>query len=337
MTKYAVVGCVWLAACEPVLLEGDATEPRSTDHHHTPSGAAGFPNASDDVLATGGHGEPGSTMESSAGTAGSNVAPEIQLIIKSSDCGACFELLAQGTGGVPPYRYLWEDRSTSPSRQVCVGTSGQKVSVFAEDQDGVRSRPREADLQTLDSEGCSAGQTQSGVCLRNLSFEGTATINTGGLFDATPWSDCVDVANAGVANTPDIASNTLDPVTGIAPPPRDGDTYLAMTNGEQASQQLCAALVAQTEGSLRLDAMRFDLGGPDTYLQVWGGQSASCSQRQLLWVSPALSTTWESHCITLRFSEFTDLLTFRAIAADPNTMFPSYIAVDNLVPVDRCP
>lgn len=83
--------------------------------------------------------------------------------------------------------------------------------------------------------------------------------------------------------------------------------------------------------------MRFDLGGPDLYLQIWGGDSASCSRRQLLWSSPALLTAWQNYCVTLEPSVAIDQITLRADTAMPTPMLTTtYLSVDNIVPVESC-
>jgi hypothetical protein len=177
------------------------------------------------------------------------------------------------------------------------------------------------------------------MCLMNLSFEGMPAINTGSSFDATPWSSCTDpvAANSGVVNTPDIANESLEPMIGIAPAPKDGVTYLALSAGEQASQTLCEPLAAGAQTSLRLDAMRMDLGTTDMlFLQIWGGSSVDCSQRQLLWTSPALDTTWTNYCVTLQPGESMDQFTLRGMVMEPQFVV-NYLTVDNIVPVSSCP
>jgi hypothetical protein len=174
------------------------------------------------------------------------------------------------------------------------------------------------------------------MCLMNPSFEGAVAINTGQVFGATPWTDCTDPSNGTVTNTPDIVNESLDPMTGIAPTPTDGSTYLAMSTGEQASQQLCEALTAGNKTNLQLDAQRLNIGGADMFLQIWGGVSANCSQRQLLWVSPPLTTSWASYCVPIQPGEYMDQITLRAQTPLPDIVV-SYLAVDNLRPVDKCP
>ena len=272
--------------------------------------------------------------------------PSVDFTLKSLNCGNCFELTAHGIGGVPPYRYEWDDGSSADSRLLCLRTSELTVTVVAEDSTGERSNARVLNLRptTDNTSSCSENLAPPPLCLTNPSFEGTAAINTGQGFEAKPWSDCVDTMTAAdattnlTANTPDIANDVLDPVTGIAPHPTEGLTYLAMTAGEQASHPLCEAFPAHAKTSIRLDAVRFDLGGPDLYLQIWGGDSSSCSRRQLLWSSPALLTTWQNYCVTLEPSVAIDQITLRADTPMPMPMLATtYLAVDNIVPVESCP
>jgi hypothetical protein len=339
MSRPVVLGCLLLAACEPVLLVADERSGQSTDMR--PSAAMGGGNdaepASDrDAEVAGspsgistGSAEPPAPRDTSA------AAPEVSLTVKAIDCGSCFDLVAAGKGGMPPYKYEWNDGSRSDRRRVCVGESDQEVWVVVEDAASERSNAYFAQLQTEDGEACGNGE-QPRMCLLNPSFEGTPAINTGAVFDAIPWSDCFDPSSDTVVNTPDIANRDLDPMTGIAPEPSEGETYLALRTGQQASQKLCEELGVGDRTSLQLDALRLNVGSPDMYLQIWGGSSATCSQRQLLWVSPSLSTEWTTYCVTIEPSEYMDLITLRS--ETPMPMFvQNYLAVDNLLPVAGCP
>lgn len=326
-----------LAACDPVLLTAGNDRPPGDVVPLSPPSAATSEtfagHSADNSVSIG----SGGSVASASGV-GSTLS--VDLAIKSVDCGKCFVLTARALGGMPPYRYEWDDGSTSESRHVCVTAGETAVSVLATDSADSRSSLSSTNLQT-DAEAadlCTETQAPTTLCLQNPSFEGAAAINTSQVFDATPWSGCTDAATSGVANTPDIASNTLDPVLGIAPAPTDGLTYLALIATEQASQQLCAAVPAGSPTSLRLDAMSFDLGGPEVFLQVWGGESSRCSRRQLLWTSPPLQTTWQSYCLTLEPSEPFDQITLRAEAQVSAAMITTtYLAVDNIVPVAACP
>jgi hypothetical protein len=279
-------------------------------------------------------GSAGSPQPSAAG----DDLLDVTLTVRSVDCGSCFDLVASPKSGVPPYSYEWEDGSNSPSRRVCVGAIELEVWVVVEDGSGARSVVHSALLQTEtgDVSGCAPSARQAQMCLDNPSFEGTAALNTGMNFDAMPWSACFDPASETVSNTPDIASNELDWTAVVAPLPRNGMTYLALATAEQASQALCEPLGPRSTTKLTLDAMRLDLGGTDMFLQIWGGVSSNCSQRQLLWVSPALSTSWETHCVTLEPREYMDQITLRAETPMP-TLAASFLVVDNLQPVDECP
>lgn len=340
MSRPAVLGCLLLAACEPVLLVAETDEANRTGTQQTASQQApdaGDPSARDadpnDEPSASGSAGPAEPADGSDGD-----TPKAQLTVKSIDCGSCFDLVAVGEGGAPPYRYEWDDGSTLGNRRVCVGSSALRVWVVVEDANGVRSDPHVANLQTDagDAGACAPSVRQSQMCLINPSFEGTPALNTGSVFDAMPWSPCFDPSSGTTSNTPDVANNALDWTTTIAPMPRDGSTYLALGTAEQASQQLCEALTARSTSFLQLDAMRLDLGGPDMFLQVWGGISSNCSQRQLLWVSPALTTSWQTYCVTLEPREYMDQLTLRA-ETPMQGLVASFLVVDNLVPVDACP
>jgi hypothetical protein len=344
MSRPAVLGCLLLAACEPVLLVADRDEPRGAGSQVAPStgaadGGSGSPREVDATVAPQTAAGNAAPNPSTPPTSESEELLEVQLTVKAVDCGSCFDLLASPKGGVPPFLYEWDDGSNSPSRRVCVGSIDLNVWVIVEDGTGARSNAHSALLQTDngDVSPCGPSTHAAQMCLMNPSFEGTPALNTGTMFDAVPWSACFDSSTDTVSNTPDVASNGLDWTTMVAPLPVDGDTYLALGTAEQASQQICEPLTARSTTKLRLDAMRLDLGGGDMFLQIWGGVSSSCSQRQLLWVSPALSTTtWETHCATLEPREYMDLITLRAETPMP-TLAANFMLVDNLMPVDECP
>ncbi|HTU64116.1 MAG TPA: hypothetical protein VMF89_36875 [Polyangiales bacterium] len=344
MSWPAVLGCLLLAACEPVLLVADRDEPRGAGAQVMPSMAAADGGSGSAHHVDAGTAAPSASgsaapIQTAAGNENDDKPLEVQLTVKAVDCGSCFDLSASPKGGVPPFLYEWDDGSNSPNRRVCVGSIDLNVWVIVEDGTGARSNAHSALLQTDngDVSPCGPSTQKEQMCLMNPSFEGTAALNTGTVFDAVPWSACIDSSTDTVSNTPDVASNGLDWTTMVAPLPVDGDTYLALSTAEQASQQICEPLTARSTTKLRLDAMRLDLGGGEMFLQIWGGVSSNCSQRQLLWVSPALSTTnWETYCATLEPREFMDLITLRAETPMP-TLAASFMLVDNLTPVDECP
>lgn len=338
MSRSAVLACLLLAACEPVLLVADeggggigsGQTPVTPARDAGPEARERDAEVAEDATQTGAASAPAPENTDQA-------TPEVLLSVKAVDCGSCFDILASGKGGAAPYEYEWEDGSRGQSRRVCVGASQHEVWVVATDSAGARSNAHVTHLQT-DSASDDCPDTTSAVkmCLENPSFEGEPAINTGQAFDASPWTTCTDPADGNMTNTPDVASDVLDPVTGIAPIATQGTTYLAMSTGEQASQQLCEALTARSSTSLRLDVARMNIGSPEMFLQIWGGSSADCSRRQLLWVSPALTPSWTTFCVKLEPSEFMDLITLRAETPMPDIVI-NYLAVDNLLPVDACP
>jgi hypothetical protein len=276
MSRPVVLGCLLLAACEPVLLVADegnagvgARQSQATKARDASTSAdADDAEMTAQSVAAGTAAPPPSSSPDPA-------TPEVMLSVKAIDCGSCFDLVASGKGGVPPYQYEWEDGTHNERRRVCVGSSELEVWVVAQDIAGARSNAYVTQLQTeFPDSTCPARRPASRMCLENPSFEGTAAINTGQMFAAMPWSDCTDPSNS-TANTPDIANNNLDQVTMLAPVPTNGDTYLALSTGEQASQKLCEALNAGSKTSLVLDASRIELGGPDVFLQI--ARSVSCS------------------------------------------------------------
>jgi hypothetical protein len=273
--------------------------------------------------------------------------PSVLVRIEPRDCGRCFELLAQGSGGRPPYAFEWEDGSLREQRVVCVEDAGVELRVVAQDAIGSRSLPQIIQLDGPVAADCpqplqpAEPPAPAKVCLENLSLEGVAAANFGQdqAFDAAPWSACT---NPVVTNTPDIGNETVAQTLGAIPAPTDGVTFLALGEGEQVSQAFCSPLPEDAPVSLELDLARLNIGAglvPETeqvFLEIWGGLSVDCSRRELLWASPALDAGWKRYCITLRPRAFLTQLTLRA-NTDLTQPTPGYLLVDNLKPVDRCP
>jgi hypothetical protein len=265
--------------------------------------------------------------------------------VKPADCGKCFELVASGAGGVPPYAFEWDDGSQGAGRRVCSDQRQISVSVIARDANAARSTPNVTLLENDADAGCSAPpEPPAKLCVMNASFEGTPSINVGvpETFDGAPWKVCTDPAAtaSGAPNTPDIGNDSL--ALGIGNPPKavDGTTYLALNQGEQVSQALCGPVPVGEVSKFQIDLSRIELTQGDTssvFLEVWGGIAADCSQRQLLWASPALTLGWKTYCVSLKPLEFMDQITLRGKSDQPMTTALEYLVADNLVPVDDCP
>jgi hypothetical protein len=71
------------------------------------------------------------------------------------------------------------------------------------------------------------------------------------------------------------------------------------------------------------------------FLEVWGGLASDCSQRELLWASPALTASWQRLCATIHPHSLIDQITLRA-HSDMSLPSPAYLLVDNLKSVDNC-
>jgi hypothetical protein len=264
--------------------------------------------------------------------------PYALLAVTPSDCGRCYDLIANAAGGTPPYQYQWEDGSRSQTRRVCAqGGQAPIVTVVVQDKNAVHSAPSVTQLAAEDVDAsCPSEAKAHRLCIMNPSFEGTAAVNVGQNFDAVPWSTCSN--DSSTSNTPDVASDALV-VIGNVPKVPNGATYVALGQGEQVSQALCEDVPGGSKLAFKLDATRIDLTPGDTtklFLEVWGGIAADCSQRKLLWASAALASTWTTLCIPLQTSEFMNQLTLRS-KTDVASPFPEYMALDNLVPVDQCP
>jgi hypothetical protein len=329
--------CWLFAACEPVLLSGD--EPQAGAAAPLPSASASADAGSDSAqlpvspaagsLATS---KPATEQDRDAAT------PRVLITVTPHNCGRCFELRADAAGGLPPYAYEWDDGSQDPLRHVCVGSNPLGVSVVVQDAAAARSAPTAARLIAGDDAGrcMSSAQRQPRLCLMNPSFEGTAAVNLGKNFDAVPWSAC---SNSADANTPDLVNDSLDLMSGLAPKPINGVTYVALSKGEQVSQALCEPLLPGDAVSLQLDLTRINLAPGDTthvFLEIFGGHAADCSQHQLLWASPPLQSGWTRYCIKLRAVDGMDAILLQA-QTDTDSLVRQYLAVDNLVPLDACP
>lgn len=338
--------CLLVAACGPVVLVGDdlSDSPDSQLEVGTQGSSVAAASAPDVAALDGGPGRAPLAASADSG-AGASEGVEVQLVVKSVDCGTCFELSAGATGGAPPYDYDWEDGSQGHMRRVCVDAAGRMVSVVARDANGLRSDVYVTQLEVdpTGSSGCLADVAPEPLCLMNPSFEGTPGFNDGQTFDAVPWSTCTDPSlGSTVDNTPDIANETVQPQIGVAPAPTHGKTYVALGAGEQVSQALCEPLTPGSPRGLWLDLTRVPLPAgvsneaEGLYLEIWGGLAAQCSQAELLWSSPILEVGWMSHCASLEPSQYMDQITLRATTAMTNLSL-NYLAVDKLVPVGACP
>lgn len=249
----------------------------------------------------------------------------------------CYGLSASASGGQAPYSFEWEDGSHEAERRVC--TTPSAISVTVSDADGARDR---AELSLLDGSDAGCPAPTPLLCLENPSFEGKPEPNLGlpNVFDAAPWSACTE---PGASNTPEVVNDTIEQLIAAIPKPTHGETFLGMTEDERASQKLCRVVSAGSTLSLALDLSRLYLGAgvvPDTerpFLEIWGGVAADCSSRELLWASPPLEMGWKRYCVTLRPSQFMDLISLHARSDGVSATLVSYLLVDNLEPVRECP
>jgi hypothetical protein len=174
-------------------------------------------------------------------------------------------------------------------------------------------------------------------CFANPSFEGHAATNLlGCCFDAAPWVGC--------SGTPDIWNELQSWAPGVPPPKAsNGSSYLELYVGpptlaalETVSGQLCRPLYAGTAYSVKMDLSFQQAGGyggsSAGVLELWGG-SASCGEDQLLWTSPVVMPTWQTHCITFTADRPLNYVKFKPQFDGTNT---TGVFIDNLVPVASC-
>jgi hypothetical protein len=325
-----------LAACGPVLLTGDA------DPHGKSQTSGTGVNAVMGEMTAQSSGNGGTSAQPGLAVAQprDGAAPRALLSVTPSGCGRCFDLVASAVSGVPPYQYQWEDGSRSPTRRVCaVGQAREvTVTVVVQDAAATRSAPNVTVLAPEDVDAACEPTVMPAhrLCIMNPSFEGTPAINVGQNFDAVPWNACSN--DPSVSNTPDIANDALGAIAN-APKVQDGATYLSLGQGEQVSQALCEDVQGGELLSLQLDASRLDLAPGDmteVFLEVWGGIAADCSQRQLLWASPKLPSSWTRYCINMKPTQYMNQITLRA-KTNVASLAPEYLVLDHLVPVDHCP
>ena len=332
---WVVLVCLLLAGCGSVLL-GEEQQSPSGDGDGDGQSDAGDMN--DDSSVQGG----------SSGMPADATRPGVLVHIQPVDCGACFDLRAEGSGGQPPYAFEWQDGSLGAQRRVCVDAIAAQLSVTALDAVAARSVPHVVRLERAVDAGCAVPDAPDApdaavvapLCLVNASLEGTPAINFGqGAFDAVPWSTCTNPAVT--TNMPTVGNETLA-VTANVPLPTDGLTYIALGEGQQISQPLCSELTGLAPRYLKIDLAGVDLSDGTTpqtekpFLEIWGGLAVDCTLRELLWASDGLEIGWQSFCVTLQPHSFITQLTLLA-NADMTSLSPAYLLVDNLQPVDSCP
>ncbi len=267
----------------------------------------------------------------------SSPIPQVSLTVANVGCNGCFELHALGLGGDAPYTFEWDDGSDSELRRVCPGDGLDAVSVTAMDARAQRSSSALVQLEFPDA---NCPPPVPLLCIQNPSFEGRPAFNDTNArnFDGAPWNICPTPS----LNTPDIVNETIQQPIATLPPATDGNTYIGIQEGEQVSQTLCEPLAGGETLYLKLDARRLYVGSgvaPDTelpFVEIWGGLSATCSQQQLLWASEPLPLTWQTYCAKLHPLQYMDHITLRT-NTDGSLPTVTYLLVDNLVPVERCP
>ncbi|HEY6877800.1 MAG TPA: hypothetical protein VI299_07260, partial [Polyangiales bacterium] len=115
-----------------------------------------------------------------------------------------------------------------------------------------------------------------------------------------------------------------------------------LSEGEQASTPLCASLRGGQTRSFTIDARKLDISNVTldnreaAHLAIWGGTSANCNARELLYLSPKLGLEWQRLCVTVTAVQFTDQLTLQAIS-DQSQPTIIYVLADNITPVAGCP
>jgi hypothetical protein len=258
--------------------------------------------------------------------------------ITLSCSGPCADVQAVATGGNAPYRFVWEDGSTSAMRHVCpTSSTNYRVTVSDSGMSGEFFRAPETTTVPLSATVMACPDGGIPACVSNPSFEGTA-VSEG--VDAAPWVTCT---SGGVDTA--ITNQSIPGYLVQLPAPTDGNTYLGLTssygNGVgtvgAVSEPLCAVMHAGVAYSLELDVVNGSgLGLTPTALEIFGA-SSSCTQAQLLWTSPVAGTSWSTFCATFTPTQGTTYLTLTLAAPANGTTPSSAFFVDHLVPVTSCP
>jgi hypothetical protein len=264
--------------------------------------------------------------------------------------GDCVDVVAVARGGFPPYTFLWEDGSTSAARTLCPDAT-TAFSVSATDA-GITSGEFTRDPETVQASVTAevfecpgdGGAPPADLCLMNPSIEGTPRWPFLGPFDAVAWDACTGVSALGTL----VGNATISSGTTTLPIPTDGATYgvIAQDSGFGGrgvlAQQLCEPVPAGATVSFLVDIARADDSGAGSVaaqqaiVEVWGGQTR-CTEAELLWTSPPLSTEWSKFCVTLTPDDTVTSISFRLLG-DGGELFTglSTVAIDNLMPVPAC-
>jgi hypothetical protein len=258
------------------------------------------------------------------------------------ECGApcaMLELVIQG--GTPPYAVVWQDGASAERRTVCP-EDATDLSVVVSDavQPSAGSSPQRVE-RVISVQVNTCPQTGQ-LCVQNPSCEGAPVFGmawiTPVFFDAPYWDDC-DASNPDGPQAPHVASE----ISGASFPVASfGATYFYLAwmppIHEYVGQTLCAPMRAATSYSFQVDLASGSMSGTGIPLQPAQLEiySASdiCTRDQLLWKSPVLPATWQTHCVTITAARDSSALILNATGPDSN---PGAVLVDNIVPVVRCP
>jgi hypothetical protein len=266
----------------------------------------------------------------------SDLQAVITVSVPDAGCASCMELSATGTGGAAPYRFEWEDGSALARRRVCADSNSSDRLILTVYDAAGHSSSRELRLE-LPARSCVDASVPK-LCVSNGSFEGTPAVNTAGVFDALPWSDCTQPSRP---NFPHVLNDTVQQWVTEIPDPTEGNTFLGLQESNQTSQPLCAPVMPGERRYFEFDARELDISNAtgnnaeQTFLAVYGARSADCTTTDLLWVSPPLGLDWRRYCVELRPQSYMDRLVLQAIT-DQSSLAVSFLLVDNLVPVASC-
>jgi hypothetical protein len=313
-------------------------------------GASGAPQAGGGASSNAGTSEP----TTNALTVNVEDIEGIEIELVTISCaGDCVHVVAVAHGGLPPYRFAWEDGVTNHERALCLDASttlevsvtdtgidaGEFVYEAQTAKTELIARVLECpdggviDLPQPDAAVADANWRQ-GVCISNGSFKAdvTGAAETQG-FHADAWQSCT--------STPDIL--TLRELEAIAPstdvsvrwPPTDGDTYLSLLgdSAEAVGHALCVPLEAGERYGLQLDAHQ-TTGNP-TQLLLYGS-NAGCASSQLLWQSTELIDEWRTQCITFTADATITHIRLEAVELVNFGLGPGRVLVDNVMNAGWC-
>lgn len=269
-------------------------------------------------------------------------------LITVSCSGECSDVQAVASGGYPPYKFVWEDGSTSATRKLCptehttfrvtATDTGITSAEFAQAPEAVTAQ---IETQLEDCRDNANADDDPEQCVADLAFEGDGAATETGIVTApSPWMMCPSDGEMPSLYGPSVplenfTSLFLQPGAPPLPVASEGDFFLIMSPHQAVSTSLCSPLRAGKPYSVKFDlASRW----PDVPVQLaFQGSSASCSKEvTTLWTSPTAPAKWQTFCATFTPDRDYTQLTVAFVTGDDDNATKKTLFVDNMAPVTSC-